>query len=248
MHVADLLTRSSIRVCSILVLLSHIALSQQTGLPDTPQPQNQPKQADPENNGQRHKPSQNHIFWIIPNYRADESSAEFKPLTSHAKFKVAVDDSFDPSAFLVAGVFAGMSLAQRQYPGFGHGASALGKYYGAAFADQAIGNMMTEALFPIALHQDPRYFVKSTGGFWNRTGYAISREVITRDDDGRNHFNTSELGGNAVAAGISTLYYPASDRSFGNTADKWGQQVGLDAFFNIMKEFWPDVRTKLFGQ
>ncbi|MCU1296742.1 MAG: hypothetical protein JWO91_1020 [Acidobacteriaceae bacterium] len=171
-----------------------------------------------------------------------------EPLTPHAKFKVAVDDSFDPSAFLVAGVFAGMSLAQRQYPGFGYGASALGKYYGAAFADQAIGNMMTESLFPIALHQDPRYFVKSKGGFWNRTGYAISREVITRADDGRNHFNTSELVGNAVAAGISNVYYPASGRSYGNTADKWGQQIGFDAFFNIMKEFWPDVRVKLFGQ
>jgi hypothetical protein len=248
MHVAGLLTHGRICVCSLLLFFSSIAVGQQTGLPEAPQPQNQPKQTDPERNGQRHKPSPNHIFWIIPNYRADESSAEFKPLTPHAKLKVAIDDSFDPSAFLVAGVFAGMSLAQRQYPGFGHGASALGKYYGAAFADQAIGNMMTEALFPIALHQDPRYFVKSKGGFWNRTGYAISREVITRGDDGQNHFNTSELGGNAVAAGISTLYYPASDRSAGNTINKWGQQVGLDAFFNIMKEFWPDVRTKLFGQ
>ncbi|HZR55234.1 MAG TPA: hypothetical protein VFA74_00050 [Terriglobales bacterium] len=248
MKVAGLLTRSRIRICFLLLFFSSLAVGQQAGLPDTPQPLNQPKQTDPENNGQRHKPSPNHIFWIIPNYRADESSAEFKPLTPHAKLKVAIDDSFDPSAFLVAGVFAGMSLAQRQYPGFGHGASAVGKYYGAAFADQAIGNMMTEALFPIAFRQDPRYFVKSKGGFWNRTGYAISREAITRGDDGRNHFNTSELGGNAVAAGISTLYYPASDRSAGNTVNKWGQQIGLDAFFNIMKEFWPDVRTKLFGQ
>jgi hypothetical protein len=87
---------------------------------------------------------------------------------------------------------------------------------------------MTEGLFPVALHQDPRYFVKGTGGFWKRTGYAISREFITRGDDGLSHFNTSELAGNAVAAGISNLYYPATDRSFGNTANKWGQQIALD--------------------
>jgi hypothetical protein len=122
----------------------------------------------------------------------------------------------------------------------------LAKYYGGAFADQAIGNIMSEGLFPVALHQDPRYFVKSTGGFWKRTGYAISREVITRGDDGRNHFNTSELAGNAVAAGISNLYYPAVNRSFGNTANKWGQQIALDTFFNVAKEFWPDVRNKMF--
>jgi hypothetical protein len=139
-------------------------------------------------------------------------------------------------------------MAQRQYPSFGQGAQGFGKYYGGAFADQAIGNIMTEGLFPTALHQDPRYFVRGEGGFWRRTGYALSREFITRGDDGHSHFNTSEFGGNAVAAGISNVYYPAADRSFGNTANKWGQQIALDAFFNVAKEFWPDVRKKFFGQ
>ena len=185
---------------------------------------------------------------MIPNYRSDENQADIKPLTPGAKIKVAIDDSFDPSAFLVAGVFAGVAMAQRQYSSFGSGAQGFGKYYAGAFADQAIGNIMTEGIFPIALHQDPRYFVKGEGGFWKRAGYAISREVITRGDDGRNHLNTSELAGNAVAAGISNAYYPAADRSPGNTADKWGQQIGLDTFFNVAKEFWPDVRRKLFGE
>jgi hypothetical protein len=168
-------------------------------------------------------------------------------LTREKKFRVAFDDSFDPTAFLVAGVFAGSSMAEKQYD-FGQGAKGFAKYYGGAFADQAIGNMMTEALFPIALHQDPRYFVKGEGGFWKRTGYAMSREVITRGDEGLNHFNTSELAGNAVAAGISNVYYPATDRSLGKTMNKWGQQIALDTAFNVMKEFWPDVRQKLFGR
>ena len=230
------------------------ALSQQSPPPDAPQTQNPSQQAtrtrrpDPEQNSERNEVSKNHIFWVIPNYRADESPAEFKTLTRGAKFKVAVGDSFDPSAFLVAGVFAGISMVQKQYPHFGQGAEGFGKYYGGAFADQAIGNFMTEALLPVALHQDPRYFTKGKGGFWKRTGYAISREVVTRGDNGHNQFNTSELAGNAIAAGISNLYYPAQDRSFGNTANKWGQQIGLDTLFNVMKEFWPDTRRKLFGQ
>jgi len=218
-------------------------------LPDSPSVnQSQSGPSSPKQSDQQHEPSKNHIFWIIPNYRSDENPADIKPLRPREKMKVAIDDSFDPSAFLVAGVFAGLSRAQNQYPSFGTGALGFGKYYAGAFADQAVGNFMTEALFPIALHQDPRYFVKGAGGFWKRTGYAMSREVITRGDDGRNHFNTSELAGNAVAAGISNLYYPAADRSLGNTANKWGQQVGLDTFFNVTKEFWPDVRHKLFKQ
>jgi hypothetical protein len=90
-------------------------------------------------------------------------------------------------------------------------------------------------------HQDPRYFVKAEGGFWKRTGYALSPEFITRGDNGREHFNSSELAGNAVAADISNLYYPAGERSLANTSGKWRQQIVLDAFFNVAKEFWPDV-------
>lgn len=217
--------------------------------PNAPQSaQSQSDQSNPEQDSRRGEVSKNHIFWVIPNYRTDEDQTKIKALTPGGKFKVAFDDSFDPSAFLVAGVFAGVGMAQREYAPFGQGAQAFGKYYGGAFADQAIGNMMSEGLFPAALHQDPRYFVKGKGGFWKRTGYALSREFITLGDDGRNHFNTSELAGNAVAAGISNVYYPAADRSLGNTANKWGQQIALDAVFNVAKEFWPDVRKRLFGK
>jgi hypothetical protein len=227
-----------------------VAVGQDTSaVPDAPSAtQTQSKPSNPIRHDEQHEPSKNHILWIIPNYRSDENSEEIKPLKPAEKMKVSLDDSFDPSAFLVAGIFAGISMAERQYTPFGTGAQGFGKYYGGAFADQAIGNIMTEGLFPVALHQDPRYFVKGTGGFWKRTGYAISREFITRGDDGLSHINTSELAGNAVAAGISNLYYPATDRSFGNSADKWGQQIALDAFFNVTKEFWPDMRKKLFSQ
>ena len=226
-------------------MASSTGASAQTSLPDTPQ--SQPSSPAPATKSKQGEYSKHHILWVIPNYREDESGAEFKPLTPKQKLKLAFDDSFDPTAFLVAGIFAADSMAQKQYA-FGQGAEGFAKYYGGAFADQAIGNMLSEALFPIALHQDPRYFEKGTGGFWRRTGYALSREVITRGDDGQNHFNTSELAGNAVAAGISNLYYPAVDRSLGNTANKWSQQIALDAAFNIMKEFWPDVRHKVLHQ
>jgi hypothetical protein len=232
---------------AILFLLGSVAvIGQETSpLPDAPKP-NKSETQSPSRNGLQQEPSKNHIFWVIPNYRSDENQTTITALTAGAKMKISFDDFFDPCAFLVAGVFAGIAMAQRQYSSFGQGAKGFGKYYGGAFADQDVGNFMTEGLFPVALHQDPRYFVKGKGEFWQRTGYAMSREFITRGDDGRNHFNTSELAGNAVAAGISNVYYPAVDRSLANTANKWGEQIALDTFFNVAKEFWPDVRNKLF--
>jgi hypothetical protein len=43
--------------------------------------------------------------------------------------------------------------------------------------------------------------------------------------------------------------YPLPERSgFTAKADKWGQQIAVDAFFNVAKEFWPDVRKNVFGR
>src|SRR6202453_2279327 len=192
-------------VCRVLVSANLlvggvVAIGQEpSGLPDAPSAsQTRSSPSSVTQSVPQHEPSKNHIFWITPNYRSDENAAEIKALTPAEKMKVSLDDSFDPSAFLVAGIFAGMSMAEKQYVSFGTGAQGFGKYYGGAFADQAIGNIMTEGLFPVILHQDPRYFVKGTGGFWRRTGYAISREFITRGDDGRNHFHTWERTGTGV--------------------------------------------------
>jgi hypothetical protein len=197
-------------------------------------------------NGPEDASGKHRILWVIPAYRVEENSSDIKPLTPGAKFKIACYDSFDPSAFLVAGIFAGVSMAQNQHRGYGVGAEGYGRYYGAAFGDQGIGNFMSGAIFPVAFRQDPRYFTKGTGGFWKRTAYAVSREVVTRGDNGHSQFNISELGGSAVAAGISNAYYPDNERTAGKTAARWGMQIGFNALFNEAKEFWPDVRHKLF--
>jgi hypothetical protein len=50
-------------------------------------------------------------------------------------------------------------------------------------------------------------------------------KLITKGDSGHSQFNASELVGNFAAAGISNAYYPAADRSFGNTANKWSNRL-----------------------
>ena len=105
---------------------------------------------------------------------------------------------------------------------------------------------MTGAVLPSLLRQDPRFFQSSTGGFWHRTGYAVSRIFVTRTDSGHEQFNYSEIVGSAMSAAISTYsYHPRADRNLPNTASVWGTQVGIDTGTIVVKEFWPDIRRKL---
>lgn len=182
------------------------------------------------------------ILFVIPNYRAVSADAKVPPLDTGGKFKLFLDDSFDYSTFLSVGILAGIGMADRNVPQFGDGADSYARYYYHYFADQAMGNFFTEFAVPSALKQDPRYFTLGHGGLFKRTGYAVSRLVVTRTDSGGSSFNFSEIAGNGAASAISGLYYPSGYTTWTKTGQRWIDQIALDGIFNVLKEFWPDIR------
>ncbi len=186
------------------------------------------------------------ILWIFPNYRAVSAGTQLPVLSVREKFWLATQDSFDYSSFISAGMLAGVSEANKSYPEFGQGGKGYGRYYWHAVADQAVGNYMTEAIVPAVTHEDPRYYTLGRGGFFKRTGYAVSRLLVTRTDSGHRTINISEIVGNGAGAGISDAYYPSRERTWTKTGQKWLTQIALDGGFNILKEFWPDINHTIF--
>ena len=187
-----------------------------------------------------------HILGVVPNYTAvNQPEKHYQPISVREKFNVAAHDSFDPFNWVIAGVYAGVYQARNTYPEFGQGSQGYGKRYGATFADGAISTYITEGILPSMLHEDPRYFRLGVGSKWRRAGYAMSRVLITRLDSGGERFNVSEIAGNAAAAGIANLYYPPSSRTAGVTMQKFAINVVSDACFNVLREFWPDMRRKI---
>jgi hypothetical protein len=191
------------------------------------------------------KKKDDRMFYVMPNYLTVDGEAQTPPVSWKEKFAMAAKGSFDPYEFFIVGVVAGIRQADNSNPDFGQGAQGYGKRYGTAFADQVDGNIMVGGVFPTILKTDPRYFRLGRGAFVHRFGYAIGRVFVTRKDSGGSMFNIPEFAGNATAIAISTTYYPAADRSFSSSLSGWGTQMGLDAFGNELKEFWPDVHHYL---
>jgi hypothetical protein len=190
--------------------------------------------------------SNDRLFFTLPNFLTLENANQVPPLTAGQKYKVVVRSSFDYVQYPWYGFLAGISQAENSEPGYGQGAEGYGKRYGAALADGTIENFLTSAVLPALLRQDPRFFQSGQGGFWHRTGYALSRVIVTRGDSGRSQANYSEIFGSAISAGISTYsYHPRADRNVRNAASVWGTQVGYDTLTYVVKEFWPDIRRKL---
>jgi hypothetical protein len=185
------------------------------------------------------------LVYVIPNNRTVEHPKSFAPIKVRTKFKLSAQDAFDPYGFVSAGVNAGVEQAAKDHQQYGQGVAGFGKRYGADFADEAISEIFGGGVYPSIFHQDPRYFRMEHGGVWKRSLYAMSRVVWTKDDIGELEFNGSSVLGDYSAAAISNLYYPAADRTWGQTVQRGSILLLEDSAFNLLKEFWPDVHQRL---
>lgn len=186
------------------------------------------------------------IFEVLPNYGTVETAKTLPPLTSGQKFRIATASVFDWAAYPFNGALAAIAQAKNDPKEWGQGWGAYGQRYGASFADNSIGTYMTVAIFPSMLHEDPRYYQLGKGSFWHRAYHGVNRLFVTRTDSGGQRFNISESLGNAVAAGLSNIYHVPSDRTAARNASTFGFLILYDGLSNELKEFWPDIRRKVF--
>jgi hypothetical protein len=207
-----------------------------------PQP---PSQLQPGQTDATLPPPDKRIFGVLPNYRTANATAVYMPITPKQKLTIAAKDSFDYPLLGLAAVLAGEQQWANTNPSFGQGWAGYGRRVGVEYADQAIGNMMTEGFFPIMLHEDPRYFRRGYGPFWSRTWYAATRIFVTKTDAGGTRFNFSEILGNAAGTAISNAYTP-DQRDVGDNVQTWWTQIGIDSASQVLKEFWPDIKHKFF--
>ena len=198
------------------------------------------KKEDPNN------PKNDRLFLVVANYATVEHPAVITPLRAKEKFKLGAEDAFDTYSIPLAALLAAIAQAKNDDPAWGQGWLPYGKRLAAGYGDTVIGSFMTTGVFPSILHEDPRYFRKGTGTKGSRSLYALKRIVLIRADSGRTEFNFSEFGGNAVAAGISLTYHSREDLNFSSWAGDYATQIAIDVIANQAKEFWPDIRKKVF--
>ncbi len=186
------------------------------------------------------------IFEVLPNYGTVENANELPALTKGQKFRIATASVFDWGSYAFNGALAGIAQAKNDPKEWGQGWDAYGKRFGANFADNNVGTYMTIAIFPTLLHEDPRYYQLGRGGFRRRAYHAVNRLFVTRTDSGHMHFNYSESIGNAAAAALSNIYHVPSDRTASRNATTFAFLIVYDGLANGLKEFWPDIRRKVF--
>src|SRR5579883_3360784 len=216
---------TSLRVaCAALLIVFSLPFAVAHGqekLPDAPAPATQDQQQPQSGQSADDLKKEEHqrVLGIMPIFNVmDNKNAP--PLTPKQKFHLFWKSSTDPFIFATSAIVAGIGQANDNFPGYGQGAEGYFKRFGASYADTFDGNLWGNAILPIVLHEDPRYFRKGTGPVMARILYAAKTNVWSRRDNGTWGPNYANIAGNFIAGGISNLYYPSSDRGAGLTVQR----------------------------
>ncbi len=161
-----------------------------------------------------------------------------------SNFDHYVRHTYGPTAFLGAGLSAGIAHWKDYPEEWGQGGEGYGKRLAAAYGRKVIKNSVD---FSVAsLHGEIlAYRHCECSGFWPRTGYAFKRAFVRPALGGG---TTPALGrfAGAYAAGLSsTLWYPPPYNGIGEGFRRGTMYLGFDAAKNVFTEFWPDIKRKV---
>jgi len=161
------------------------------------------------------------------------------------KFKVFLEGSIEPILLLTAAFDAGVDQATNRDPTFGLGASGYAKRLAADYTDWESGRFFKGFFYPVIFHEDPRYYRLGQGPTGRRLRHAVQHSVVAHHPDATHMFNYSEWLGSASSIALSNLYHPGNRLTTGEMASGMGFLVGLDAGFDVLREFWPEIARSM---
>lgn len=182
--------------------------------------------------------------------RKSVHSPQYKPgtmlcsLELKYKFKLFVQDTFDPVSFLSAGFDAGKDQAANRDPGFGQGAVGYGRRFGADFAGQTTWRFLKGFAYPTVFSEDPRYYRLGHGSRSKRLLHAAAHIFVAYRDSGKYMFNFSEWLGTVSAVALSSAYHPGSQSGFSPFIRQVSSSAIQDMGFDALREFWPEIARK----
>ena len=234
--------------------------SQNSATPQAPQPDAQKNAGSQSSDDVLRQEEKQRAFGVMPMFQTVSlaNSKNIPPLRPRQKFQLMLKSTTDPFVFAEDAVLSGIGQARdtndgttvtvhpdgtKTYTrwGFGQGAQGYFKRFGASYADTADGNFWGNAVLPILLKEDPRYYRMGDGSFAKRFLYSAKTAVWCRRDNGTWGPNYANVAGNFVSGGISNLYYPSQEGGFEKTTIGALTVTAEGMIGSELIEFLPDI-------
>jgi hypothetical protein len=171
--------------------------------------------------------------------------APYVPLSLKDKTYLFGWRTLQPSSFAKSAFTAAIAQWQDTPAEWGQGMEGYGRRYGHRLANRGVESAIGLGV-TAALRQDPRYYRNPGAGAGKRLWNALSQVVITRTDGGGKTFSVWRFAGNYGGQFVSNTWRPERQRTFGNTMERGSISLSFDVASNVFKEFWPDIKRRVF--
>ena len=168
----------------------------------------------------------------------------FTPMTGQQRWQDFKQANFASRGAFFQTFFTGLGDATGNVPHWDSGALGFSEHMGSEFARFTIAGAVHSSL-AAALHQDTRYFPCACQGGLHRTLHAVSRTLITYDDQGRRRPDLSGLAGIYAGPMIMTSWYPGNYTPLGYGLRQGNVAVGITTAIYVIREFSPDIKHAL---
>lgn len=165
-------------------------------------------------------------------------------MTQEERFQRYASGLVGYKSFLGSAAGAGLAQTRTRPIEWGGGVDGYGRRLANVYGTRVVRSTIEYGTAAI-LHEDNRYFASEKQGFWPRTTYALGSTFLARRDNGTRRVSISRFAGAAGGAFISRTWQPPSVATAGDGAISFGVNMGSNMFFNMIREFWPDVKRKI---
>jgi hypothetical protein len=151
-------------------------------------------------------------------------------------------DLVSPKAFIATAPGAALDQLHPFPKEWGEGTVAFEKRTASLYGQFVIGDFFERSVCALD-HESTLYRRRGTGGFFARFEHVVVGTVVARKPDGSRLPAYSMLANDYGSWALATLWSPRSLRTAGSIFE-WGTgNVGVRAGGNLVREFWPDIKS-----
>jgi len=164
----------------------------------------------------------------------------YAPMTRKEQRRYFIEHLFSGESVLRSAAGSGITQALDMPHEWGEGAIGYGQRFASSYGGHIVQSTVMYGVSAM-LGEDNRYFSSGEPGAGARIKYAIGSTFLARHKDGSRHFSWSRITSYFAAAAISRAWQPPSTRGPLCAAGSFAVGVGVEAGFNMAREFLPKL-------
>ena len=153
--------------------------------------------------------------------------------------------TFGPTSWFTGAFSSGWSTVWNSPEEWGRSPEGFAKRMATRTANVTVANGL-EAGLGAVWGEDPRFVRKGQGSFGSRIGYVAKMTLLAKYRDGGTKFAWARGIGNASGNLVQNIWMPPGSNGAARITYNIGVGYSARAGSNAFREFWPDLRKKVF--